>query len=78
MKRMLLYLLLVMSMAVFAQPQIEDDVETVDQTEQPAATGENNTDEPQESSDETEISDPDFKPTEEISEDFPVLLPSDI
>ena len=78
MKRMLLYLLIVMSMAVFAQPQIEDDAETVDKTEQPAATGENNTDEPQEPSDETETSDPDFKPTEEISEDFPVLLPSDI
>ena len=78
MKRMLLYLLFVMSMAVFAQPQIEDDAETVDKTEQPAATGENNTGEPQESSDDTETSDPDFKPTEEISEDFPVLLPSDI
>jgi hypothetical protein len=78
MKRILLYLSIVISMAVFAQPQIEDDAETVDKTEQPAAPGENNTDDPDESSDVTETSDPDFKPAEEISEDFPVLLPSDI
>jgi hypothetical protein len=78
MNRMLLYLLLVISMAVFAQPQTDDDAEKVDKTEQQATTGEKSTDEPQESSDETETSDPDFKPTEEISEDFPVLLPSDI
>ena len=78
MNRMLLYLLLVISMTVFAQPQTDDDAETADKTDQPAATSETSSDEPQESSDETETSDPDFKPTEEISEDFPVLLPSDI
>ena len=81
MKRILLYMLLVIPMAVIAQTQTGEDVETTDQPRQQTAVEDNDTDKSeksQESPGEAETSDSDFKPTEEISEDFPVLLPSDI
>ena len=117
MKRMLIYLLLVISMAVFAQQQSDSLNDAEAQTEQPdageeAREGEDTggekagvdspdeadatviaQDEPEqalidsgdeemgEETEATEVIDPDeseFEPDEEISEDYPVPLPSDI
>jgi len=76
-------MLLSASLAVFAQQQSDQQVsakgedkpaEEVTQ-EDVAQTGE---DQPLEESGGTGSSDKDFKPSEEISEDYPVPLPSDI
>ncbi len=120
MKRIFLYLLMAISVAVFAQQQASDDADSVDETqapaEQPAATekdseenapdgsgktgkgneeliqnepiaenGQDNKDGPIQASGESDPDytnfdpdDTDFDPDEEISEDYPVPLPSDI
>ena len=109
MKRLLLYLLVTVSVAVFAQRQTDNSDEAKTQTEQPADAGQSsegalleasgetgtgdatehqpeqpanasqdNENEPLEASSETGPDDIDFKPSDEISEDFPVPLPSDI
>ncbi len=120
MKRILIYLLLVISMAVFAQQQSDSTNDAEAQTEQPAAgekaregEGEDTggekagaespgeadasliaQDDPDqvltdggdeehqdEETEATVVIDPDeseFEPDEEISEDYPVPLPSDI
>ncbi len=113
MKRIFLYLLMAISVAVFAQQQASDDADSVDETqapaEQPAGTekdseegapegsgktakgneeliqsepiaenGQDNEDGPFQVSGESDPDDSDFDPDEEISEDYPVPLPSDI
>ena len=79
--RALLFVLLVMPLGLFAQEQIEDIEPTA--AIQPAASMK-----PPATispaapiapiSEAGAVSDIDFKPSEEISEDFPVALPSDI
>jgi hypothetical protein len=83
MKRVLLYILLSVSLAVFAQQQSDQEV-SAEREDKPAeaVTPKDATqpadDQPLEESGETGSSDKDFKPSEEISEDYPVPLPSDI
>jgi Ni/Co efflux regulator RcnB len=87
MKRLLLYLLLAMSAGIYAQQQDADEdqaasaaeqaagdvpadrAEVPEDQEEPEQAGEADTDVPDEQ---------DFNPEEEISEDYPVPLPSDI
>ena len=110
MKRVLLYILLAVTVGVFAQQQINDAAEAGSETEQPASAARdsasealedqgqveagNSESEPledpgkaepgagenelREEPGEIETDDSDFRPSEEISEDFPVPLPSDI
>ncbi len=113
MKRILLYVLMALSMAVFAQQQAGDSAddsdgaqteteqpadagqgsedealkasakinnadEAVSKTEKPTTTGQDSENESREASEDTDPDDRDFKPDEEISEDYPVPLPSDI
>ncbi len=78
MKRILFYFLLVVSLSVFAQQQSERAEEPKTQTERTTNTEPDNADEGADESSEAKPGDTDFKPKEEISEDFPVSLPSDI
>lgn len=76
--RILLYILLTVSVAVFAQQQTDDGDESGNEIEQPADVDEDGENEPRDEPDLPVPSDSDFKPGEEISEDFPVPLPSDM
>jgi len=79
MKRVLLYILLCISLAVFAQQQPgQDEVSGENQSQATDSAGQEEEDQPPEESEDTEPGDRDFKPSEEISEDYPVPLPSDI
>ncbi len=78
MKQNLLYLLLVVSLSVFAQQQSDRTEDPKTQTERTTDTEPDNTEEVADESLEASPRDRDFKPKEEISEDFPVSLPSDI
>jgi len=83
MKQILLYILLLFSVAVLAQQtadsetSTENENETSGSTEQPADS-QSADNQPAEESGGPDTSDKDFKPSEEISEDYPVPLPSDI
>jgi hypothetical protein len=78
MKHILLYFLLAVSLVVFAQPQPDSGEEVVTQTEQLADPEPESANEKTEKPLEADPGNNDFKPSEEISEDFPVSLPSDI
>ena len=79
MKRVLLYILLSIFMAVLAQAQVDESESPDNEIEQAGDVEQQVDDElPEEESEDTEPSDTDFKPSEEISEDYPVPLPSDI
>ena len=108
MKRLLLYILLAVTLGVFAQQQIEDAAEAGSETAQAADAAQGDAgdlpenpvppepgegellEEPPgaepgdveielpEEPDEAVTDESDFKPSEEISEDYPVPLPSDI
>ncbi len=87
MRRILVYLLLAVSLGVYAQQQAGDPDAGAAETEQPAeAIAEAEAAVPEEEAEaiedpEAEAEEPledDFSPEEEISEDFPVPLPSDI
>lgn len=95
MKRLLIYLTLVFSVAVFAQQQSATDEEPGDESEQLSAINDGGAkrvveadpdpvpplSDPLDEEENTEVSDDaekEFKPDEEISEDYPVPLPSDI
>ena len=79
MRLFLLFLLLTFSLAAMAQQAEEESTAVETQNEQGAEV---QTDEEAESASEDDEqsapSDVDFKPDEEISEDYPVPLPSDI
>lgn len=82
MKRALLYILLSMSvclsLAVSAQQQADQETPAANDNEPSASTEQPVESKPPEESGETDARDEDFKPSEEISEDYPVPLPSDI
>ena len=87
MRRLLVYLLLAVSLGVYAQQQAGDTGTAAAETEQvPESTTEAeaavSADEaeatPEPETETEEPSEDDFSPEEEISEDFPVPLPSDI
>ena len=79
--RVLLFVLLVMPLGLFAQEQIEDieptaAIKPAANMKPPATISPAAPIAP--ISEAGAVSDIDFKPSEEISEDFPVALPSDI
>ena len=81
MKTVLLYLLMSFSGPVMAQQAAGEDEPTEPDTEQSIEVVQIDEDESVQDEDESEIEEPsdiDFKPDEEISEDYPVPLPSDI
>lgn len=79
--RALLFVLLVMPLGLFAQEQIED-IEPTEAIKPAANMKPPATISPAAPiapiSEAGAVSDIDFKPSEEISEDFPIALPSDI
>ena len=80
MKTVLLYLLLTISYSVLAQQTEEGDRSEAEAT-QNADISSIDEEEPDPGEEENEIDEPndnDFKPDDEISEDYPVSLPSDI
>jgi len=78
MKRVLLYLLMSVSMAVLAQQQQDQEASVENENIPPASAEQPVENTPPEESGDTDSSDKDFKPSEEIPEDYPVPLPSDI
>ena len=70
--------LLLAAMAVLAQPEPSPDTSAEAAAQTQAADDDDAKQSPAEDSPDNTTSDDDFKPTEEISEDFPVSLPSDI
>jgi len=77
MKHALLCVLLCISLAAIAQqPDQEAPAKNEDQATVPS--GQPEEDQSPDESEQTEPSDKDFRPSEEISEDYPVPLPSDI
>ena len=78
MKRILLFSLLVVSLTVFAQQQSDRAEDPKTQADQTVDAEPENKNEASEEPSGAGPRDSDFKPKEEISEDFPVSLPSDI
>ena len=78
MRRVLLYILLSVTVSVMAQQPADQEVAAETENEPSGNTEQPVENEPLEESAETDYSDEDFKPSEEISEDYPVPLPSDI
>jgi hypothetical protein len=79
MKPVLLYILLSFSMVAFAQQAADETEVSTTESESSSEIAQQTEDElNQEEPDEAGPSDSDFKPDEEISEDYPIPLPSDI